>query len=315
MAGAFLTFLGLGISGLMLFFGLFFVFLGASKFLALQKMANTPTSKIRSVALGLVELSGEASPDKDHRSHLLGKPCVFSRLTIEKYSRFKKKWVQVGAFERASRFRIKDASGSILVDPGKADYDFDFQSQTFEVFLNDEGRAATTKAEIEQTIARRQKQFSFGPLQDYILGGKDARCGEVASTARILSSLAPVKTGSKTPPPGLGTALMLNQYLDGDKAAAEGFRLLGFGEVRITEQIIQAGTVLYVLGSAAPACCGANAPSHGNLHIRRGEDGILLISDKSERALSGAKTSGTVFLAAMGIAVVGLSLCIALQFI
>jgi hypothetical protein len=314
MAGALLTFIGLGISGMMLIFGLSFVFRGVSKFLALQKMANTPTSKIRSVALGLAELSGAASPGKDLRSHLLGKPCVFSRLVVEKYSRFKKKWVQVGAFERTSRFRLKDASGSILVDPGKADYDFDFQSQTFEVFLNDEGRAAQTRAEIEQTIARRQKQFSFGPLQDYILGGKDTGCGEIASTTRILSSLAPVKAGSKTPTPGVESALMFNRFLDDEKSSAEGFRLLGFGEVRLTELIIPAGAALYVLGNAESEG-GGKALADGKLLIRKGDDGILLISDKSEKALTDSKSAGVMMLAAIGTALAGLAMYLALQFI
>jgi hypothetical protein len=314
MAGALLTFIGLGISGLMLIFGLSFVFRGVSKFLALQKMANTPTSKVRSVALGLVELSGAASPGKDLRSHLLGKPCVFSRLVVEKYSRFKKKWVQVGAFERTSRFRLKDASGIIPVDPDKAEYDFEFQSRTMEVFLNNDGRAAMTKAEIEQTIARKQKHFSFGPLQDYILGGKDSGYGEIVSTARIISSLAPVKSGSKSPPPGVESALMLNRFLDDEKSSAEGFRLLGFGEVRLTELIIPAGAALYVLGNAESEG-GGKARAYGGLIIRKGDGGILLISDKSEKALTNSKSAGVMALAAIGTALAGLAMYLALQFI
>jgi len=315
MAGALLTFIGMALSGLLLFFGFFIIYRAVSDYLIAQKISDTPTSKIRSAAMGLVELSGAASSTNGLNSHLNGRPCVFSRLIVEKYSRFKKTWIQVGAFDRFSRFHLKDASGRVLVDPSKADYDFAFQSSVIEVFLKNDGRAATNKAEIAETLAQHQSQLSFGPIQDYILGGKDTGYSEIITATRIISSLAPATPHSKSPPPGLESALMLNRFLDSDASAADGFRMLGSGETRLTEKLIPAGSKLYVLGTAEAKDGGGKPVAHENLLMHRGRGGVLLISDKSEKSLLGSKTAIAMVLAAGGIAVIALSLFIAFQFI
>lgn len=88
---------------------------------------NIPTSKIRSMAMGLVEVYAQAYP---YGASLLMSPlsqikCVYYRYTIEEY---KKKgndndWVVIDKGSTSIPFIIKDETGSAMVDPKEADFD------------------------------------------------------------------------------------------------------------------------------------------------------------------------------------------------
>ena len=73
------------IGGLSLFFG------GLTKINRDRLIANMPTSKIRSVAMGLVEIYGKVSKYKDTlTAPLSGKECVYCRLSITEWKRGRK---------------------------------------------------------------------------------------------------------------------------------------------------------------------------------------------------------------------------------
>src|SRR3989344_7077963 len=80
---------------------------------------NTPTSKIRSIAMGLVELYGKVVAKKEVlTSPLAQKPCVHYYYTIEEYRRQGKhnRWVVVFKETSNCLFLLKDNTGQVLVN-------------------------------------------------------------------------------------------------------------------------------------------------------------------------------------------------------
>jgi hypothetical protein len=97
---------------------------------------DTPTSKIRSLAMGLVEIVGRVVP-LPHRvikSPLTEKDCVYYRYTVEEYRRSGKHshWVTIKKGERSEFFYLEDETGMVLIDPRgakiKTIQDFECQS-------------------------------------------------------------------------------------------------------------------------------------------------------------------------------------------
>ncbi len=85
---------------------------------------NTPTSKIRSIAMGLVEIYG--SIDKPFKQFLkspfTNQDCVYYYYIIEKLqqSKNKKTWAIIKQGQTQTKFHLKDNTGSVLVDPTEA---------------------------------------------------------------------------------------------------------------------------------------------------------------------------------------------------
>jgi len=85
---------------------------------------NTPTSKVRSLAMGLVEVFGEAVPWKEKlEAPLSSKDCVYYKYLIEEYKSSGKSghWVVIDRGESQSPFFLKDETGMVLIDPKDAD--------------------------------------------------------------------------------------------------------------------------------------------------------------------------------------------------
>ena len=101
------------IGGLSLFFG------GLSKINRDRLIANMPTSKIRSVAMGLVEINGKVAKFRDTLvAPLSGKECVYCRLSITEWRRGRKRSypVELRAKEKGVLFNLDDGTGKILID-------------------------------------------------------------------------------------------------------------------------------------------------------------------------------------------------------
>jgi len=107
-----------------LIFGFFLMVIGFLNLKKVRLMQNTPTSKIRSLAMGLVEIYGEVQPIEGCllKSPLAKKDCVYFRYSIDKYVRSGKSghWKNVKFKEQNPRFLIKDDTGEIIIDPKKA---------------------------------------------------------------------------------------------------------------------------------------------------------------------------------------------------
>jgi hypothetical protein len=101
-----------------------------------QLIADTPTSKIRSIAMGLVEIFGQVIPIKERvfKSPFTHKDCVYYQFTIEEYQSSGKNshWVTIKKGEQRGLFYLKDDTGMVLIDPTgakiEARRDFEYQS-------------------------------------------------------------------------------------------------------------------------------------------------------------------------------------------
>ncbi len=118
------------------FFGLYLFFKGFSWLKLKRLIENMPTSKIRSVAMGLAEIYGEVVPAQGKllKSPLTEKDCVYYLYQVQEYRRSGKsgRWVTIKSDTQMAHFFIKDESGIVLVEPKKAQIDipedFKFQS-------------------------------------------------------------------------------------------------------------------------------------------------------------------------------------------
>ncbi len=99
----------IGLASLMFWGGFYFVRLK-------RQVENTPTSKVRSVAMGMVEVKGKAIRQYALLSPMSHTPCVFYRLT--KYHRRNNQW-QVNSISSSDNvpFMLADETGRVEVDP------------------------------------------------------------------------------------------------------------------------------------------------------------------------------------------------------
>ena len=96
---------------------------GLGAFRLKRLVENTPTSKVRAAAVGLVEVCGCAEPFAGRlASPFTREPCVYYRYTIEEHRRSGKssRWVTVKTGEQRVRFYVKDETGSLLINPKEA---------------------------------------------------------------------------------------------------------------------------------------------------------------------------------------------------
>jgi hypothetical protein len=101
-----------------------------------QLIEDTPTSKIRSLAMGLVELFGQVIPipERLFKSPFTEKDCVYYQFTVEEYVSSGKSshWETIKKGEKRILFYLKDDTGMVLVDPTgasiEATRDFDCES-------------------------------------------------------------------------------------------------------------------------------------------------------------------------------------------
>lgn len=123
------TFLWFGILGVLFFWG------GFRTLKKKRLIENTPTSKIRSLAMGLVEIYGTVIPKKKTlTSPLTSKDCVYYDYKVQEYRKRGKRssWVTIRSGTDMTPFELKDETSSVLVDPIGAEVsipeDFTFES-------------------------------------------------------------------------------------------------------------------------------------------------------------------------------------------
>ena len=81
---------------------------------------NIPTSKMRSVAMGLSEVKGEVASINDLTDPIFNKPCVYYNIEIKEYRKRGKKsrLVPIHTKEESQSFYLSDDTGSIFI-PGE----------------------------------------------------------------------------------------------------------------------------------------------------------------------------------------------------
>ena len=100
--------------------GIIFLIWGLLSFKMKRLIENIPTSKIRSIAMGLVEIYGEVKPLKDNilKSPFSNNDCVYYKYSIEELRQSGKSasWVTIKKGEEERLFYLKDETGSVLID-------------------------------------------------------------------------------------------------------------------------------------------------------------------------------------------------------
>jgi hypothetical protein len=109
------------------FFGGIVLFvLGLIWFRQKRMIENIPTSKIRSLAMGLAEIYGQVVKDKFLlKGPFSGDDCVYYKYTIQELRHAKNSsyWATIKKGEERVNFYLKDETGFVLVDPKGANID------------------------------------------------------------------------------------------------------------------------------------------------------------------------------------------------
>ncbi|MGE5197861.1 MAG: GIDE domain-containing protein [Deltaproteobacteria bacterium] len=104
--------------------GIWFFFKGFKNLRRKRKIENIPTSTVRGLAMGLVELIGKSKKFSSIKSPLTGTECVFYRYTVERYQSSGRsgRWVTVAQGDScACPFWLDDDTGRVLVFPKGAE--------------------------------------------------------------------------------------------------------------------------------------------------------------------------------------------------
>lgn len=237
-------------------------------------ISDIPHSKIRSIAMGLVELHGHVNADKCIKTPFSQKDCIYYYYEIEEYSEAGSKkyhgdWVPKGRGEQRIPFFAKDETGSILVDPLGAEYNVSVK----EVFLQNDGVSRDIK-----TIVNSLKMWDDNQQTDL----------NVSSWGLTPIDIKPY--------------LSYNSNPENPRTIEEDHI---FGGRKYYEYYIEPNEQLYVMGTAK------NKPQMNEVFIHKGEnEPTFIISDKNEKDLLKVmkKSMTDSFLAGVLCIIVGVSI-------
>ena len=112
--------------------GLAFIYGATNRFLLLQKISNIPTSKVRSAAVGLVELFGKAKCKDTMVSPISKQKCTYWCVKGEYYYHHRKSsgWRNCYNRHSSTQFYLEDDTGKMLIEPkdGEVNLPADLQS-------------------------------------------------------------------------------------------------------------------------------------------------------------------------------------------
>jgi hypothetical protein len=123
------------------FAGGLYLFVRGFRLLARKRLLmNTPTSKIRSASLGLVEVNGIATGPYTLPAPLTGTPCFLYRATIWQQSDESRTgdWKKVAEESLHVPFFLDDNTGQLLIEPSGAELDLhrDFHQNYSDTFFS-----------------------------------------------------------------------------------------------------------------------------------------------------------------------------------
>ena len=198
------------------FAGGLYLFVRGFRMLARKRLLiNTPTSKIRSASMGLVEVNGMAAGPYTLPAPISGAPCFLYRTTAWQKSDESKsgEWKKVAEETLHVPFFLDDGTGRLLIEPMGADLDLhrDFvqnfsdtifsphATQPVLSFLARHGVEPSNKIRIEEcSIHPNTPLFIVGTLAEN--PGIEVR-PPAPSNARQAGSFGTGVTRSRTPPP------------------------------------------------------------------------------------------------------------------
>jgi len=165
--------------------GLYFFLVGFQLLARKRLLLTTPTSKIRSAALGLVEVTGAAAGPYTISAPITGKPCfLYHTSAWQLRDGRKQEWDKVADETLHLPFFIEDSTGQLLIEPFGADLDLhrDFREEyaasffssnledvppRISVFLSRQGIAPGRRLRIEErSIKPADLLFVAGTLTE-----------------------------------------------------------------------------------------------------------------------------------------------------
>jgi hypothetical protein len=184
--------------------GVFFFFMGFRKWRYLRLIQDTPTAKVRSMALGRVEIHGHAEGKGELSAPFTGLPCVYYRYEIEQEvsGNRHRRWRTLDKGSSESwPFYLEDETGRALVDPHGAlvDIPTDYRETNPPVagplagFLQERGINPRTFFGFRKKL--RFTEWHIAPGDEiYVLGVAQERGGLVHERrVRIAEKLAALK--------------------------------------------------------------------------------------------------------------------------
>ena len=244
---------------LALFGGVALFIVGFLRYRRYRLLRDSPFMPIRSVAMGLVHVSGKAAGAMSGVSPLTQLPCYYYHVLIEETDR-QRGWRQVCHAAAATPFYLEDATGKVLVNPKLAQFDL----------------APSFQGVVGPTGGPRQLDESLGvpaPTEAHLRAYLADQLGQLYA-ARIRQMRAELQSES-----GAG-AKMKEAYLhDAEKQVATGFANDNY---RLTEYCLVGGRTYNVMGT-----CTENpspADEHDRNLITQGQtEKTFNITDKAER--------------------------------
>ena len=151
---------------LLIIFGIYQMYGGLKRYLLVQKIKNTPTSKAASAAVGLVELKGTARCNNGMASPISKVKCAYWKIEADFYKSGKGAgWrrffesdsaIQLPARDEenkspAGTFYLEDETGKLLVDPKKGTVNIP-RDNLFDGYISGKGAWGTNHEKIDQRV-------------------------------------------------------------------------------------------------------------------------------------------------------------------
>lgn len=150
------SFVGLAIIGLFLTLGWLLAYAGVNRYRQRSLVADTPTSKVRSLAMGRVELEGTVEPlGETFPAPFSGQECVLYRYSIEQYyedDHGNDEWQPAESGVQIRAFYLNDGTGRVMVGPANAN--LDVRTNVYEV-----GAGEADPPAVREFLRKRHARF------------------------------------------------------------------------------------------------------------------------------------------------------------
>lgn len=144
------------------FIGLYLVYDGFGKWQTKRLVEDTPTEKVRSMAVGRTELEGVAHDDGETvEAPFTDEACLHTDWEIEEWRKDHDdndhRWVTIAQGARSVPFSLDDGTGRVVVRADTGDPTFEISdSNTRRVTV---GRGNAPPAEVEEFVERHDRQY------------------------------------------------------------------------------------------------------------------------------------------------------------
>ncbi len=259
-------------------FGVYSFFFGFSRLRRKRLIENIPTSTIRGVALGLVEIYGKARSDRPLKSPLTKTECVLFRFTVERYERRGKssRWVTIARGESLlNPFWLEDSTGTMPVFPRGAELmlgiDYEFTTgwgktipQNIVEFL--EENTIRYRGFFGSHTLRFREWYIRPQDETYVLG----TAKKTGDTFQVNNELLNQRLRALKENPARMAACDTNQ--DGDISPEEWQKAVEKVEQAVLEEQLKNH--------------GGNSPQESDVIVAKGDtEKVFIISDRSQKEL------------------------------